>query len=739
MFKKLMRPVLIALVLLFVILNITSYDKKFNALIEVVDNNNQSSYKFTCRIVDYPMTTGNKVKTYAEVLSSNYPVNITDRKLLIQAPKTYLYDLQYGCKIGLSGNISEAPDALNKGSFDYRKYLESKNTIGIFNKDENDEIRYLGKSTGIVNVIYGIRSEIITTLKKHFRGDEAGLIIAMLTGERGFISDNMNDAYKKAGIFHIVSVSGLHAGIFISLISFALLFIPMRNARKKLFVRFTGVCIGVVLYLFTDFGISITRVIFMLAVMSAAFLIRREYNILTAIPFAAVLILLILPGEFFNQSFQLTFLSTYGLCAALKLCEGKIPQNTFGQYLLLPLAISVGATLATLHISVYNYRMIPILGILTNLIAVPLSSFLLCAVVAFSLAAPLLPESAASLLSVAVYIPTKLLNELSLFIARLDFSYITVMPGIFFIGSVIITGAFISLYAFIRRKKLTGTLVLTFTVVFFGFVMYNVNTPDTKITFINAGKGESVVIQTPDGKATVVDCGSVSASDSAENVFIPYFSHAGISKIDKLVISYFDDEHTNAITALMRDGYVKELVLPPEINVTKEKILFNRRKIIDAAKKYSVKYSHIYYDESISAGNGASIYLHSENSTLKDKNACAIYSVCCGKISFLLSSCLGAKGQELLAQKTIDCTVLKTPNYGQTVKATENYILSSKPEYAVITTPANDRYISFDSKLDDIMNKGNIPYARTDTNKTVTFITDGKIIKSVKTWKGELN
>ena len=81
--------------------------------------------------------------------------------------------------------------------------------------------------------------------------------------------------------------------------------------------------------------------------------------------------------------------------------------------------------------------------------------------------------------------------------------------------------------------------------------------------------------------------------------------------------------------------------------------------------------------------------------------------------------------------------MLKTPNYGQAVKATENYILSSKPEYAV--TPANDRYISFDSKLDDIMNKGNIPYVRTDKNKTVTFVTDGKIIKDIKPWKGELN
>ena len=738
-FRKVIRPAVYMILILYIVLSAISFDRSFNTLSDKINSNGDEEFEFVCKISDYPIPNEDEIKIYADILSTNHPEKLKGRRLLLRLPEAEKDNARYGYTLKLTGSIFAASEAMNQGGFNYRRYLESKRVIGIFDMSKGGSIECTDRAEGYFNIIYRFRTKIISVLNEYFKGDEGGLIVAMLTGERSGISDKMNDAYKIAGIFHIVSVSGLHAGIFIAVVSFILLYIPIRRRKKSLLIRFCAVAVAILLYIFTGFGITITRVIYMMALMLCAVLIKREYNILTAVPMAAILILIPMPEQIFDQSFQLTFLSTYGLCYGLKLFENKIPDNTAGKYLLLPLVISLGATIATLHVSVYNYRMISLVSFLTNLIAVPLSSYLLCAEVVFALVALFLPKGLVTLLSFGVYAPALLINELSYLVAKFDFSYIRVMPPQFFRTSVYVIIAGAMIYFGIKKRKKSAIATFLLGVVFFGIMMYNTNTTHTEVTFVNAGKGESVIVKTPDNMITVIDCGSKSSANPSEDMFVPYFDHSEIKHIDRLFISYFDDEHTNAVTALMRDGYVKELILPPETDITKENISFNRRKIIDAAGKFGVEYSNINYNQSVHIGKDTQIFLHSGNENLSDKNSCALYRINCGDVSFLLSSCLGAKGQTLYSNKNMDCTVLKTPNYSNTVKSTESYIKAANPEYAVVTVPENDMYIKFDTKTHDILKNCNIPYARTDKNKTITFITDGKKIDAVKLRKGELH
>ena len=122
---------------------------------------------------------------------------------------------------------------------------------------------------------------------------------------------------------------------------------------------------------------------------------------------------------------------------------------------------------------------------------------------------------------------------------------------------------------------------------------------------------------------------------------------------------------------------------------------------------------------------------------MSDKNGCAVYRIAYKDVSFVLSSCLGAKGQTALTGST-ECDVLKVPNYGSKVKATEQYILSSKPKYAVITAPARDRYAKVDTDLLSALENKGIPTLRTDTHQTITFVTDGNDINKVITRNGKL-
>ena len=739
MFKKVLRPALIILILLCVALSVEIYDKEFNILAESIDTYSENTYEFTCKICDYPIVDDKGIKVYADVEKSNFPKDIVGSRLLLKLSNDDYDIAKYGYTLKLCGKLTSASPALNKGSFSYRRYLESKNTVAIFDAANSTSIECTDKGIGWANAIYKFRRTVIYNINAHFKGDEAALMTAILTGDRSYISDDMNQAYKNAGIYHIVSVSGLHAGIFISIISFGLVLMPIKSKRKRLITKLAAIIISILLYVFTGFGISITRVILMMTIVFASVVIRREYNMLTAIPCAAALVLIMMPWQIFNQSFLLSFLSTYGLCVALYIFKGTIPENKWGKYLITPFIISLGSTIATLPVSVYNFRMVSVVGLIANIVAVPVSSLLLCAIVGFSLLALILPQSIMVFVRFVPFIPAKMINALSCFVSGWEFSVIRIAPSQFFAASVWVIMLLALGWCIIKNYKTAALITSIIVVVNCSIVMYNKTNENTRVTFINAGKGEATLIETVDNKKILIDCGSKSAENPGEDVFIPYFEHSGIKKVDKLFISYFDDEHTNAINTLMRDGFVDELVLPEETNITREKVLLNKKKIIDAARKFDVKYSYINFGDEVSVGKDVNINLIQGNESLKDKNATAIYNINCSKVSFVLSSCLGAQGQKVYANALGECTVLKIPSYGAMTKNTKDYILSTNPQYAVVTFPAKDKYISFDPDIENTLKDNGISYARTDINKTITFVTDGEKINSIDLREGDLH
>lgn len=738
MIKKLIRPFVIAMILIVTITNIYIYNINYKALVNSIDTYDDKDYTFICKISDYPVTEEKVVKTYADIISTDFPLDMSKHRILLRLPKDDYDSVQYGYTVELNGKISSPSPALNKGGFDYRRYLQSKNTPAIFDRTEGGKLKCISKNTGITNSIYKTRRKVIYNIQKHYRGDIAALCTAILTGDRSTITDEMSENYKRCGIYHIVAVSGLHAGIFISVITFALFFLPFKNRKKKIVVRIFAVIISILLYIFTGFGISVTRVILMMALLLCANIVKREYNIMIILPTAAILILLSSPYQIFNQSFQLSFLSTYGLCAGLEIFKGKIPKNKLGNWFLTPMVISLGATLATMHIIIYNFHGISIIGVFSNLAAVPLAGALLSSLVAFSFLSVFIPFDIMALLKYIPYIPAKLINILASFTGSLEFSYIRISPFMFMNYSVAIILTASAVYTAFKKKIVIFGIITSIIVVNCALMMYNTLCKDTKITFINAGKGESVLIETGENNHILIDCGSKSSSDPTNEIFIPYFECTGIRKIDKLYISYFDDEHTNSVNFLMKKGYVREIILPEKTEISRNNILFNRNKIIDAAEKFGVKYSYIDFGSTHKIDNTCNIYLRDENKNLKDKNATAIYTIQCGDTSFTLSSCLGAKGQELLADISADCDVIKIPSYGKMTKSTDKYILSNKPEFAVITFPQRDRYEKFDTNIEDFLTNNNIEFARTDKSGTLTFITNGKTIKKIEPGNGVL-
>ncbi len=735
MIKIHIRAILMFAAIAIIFACIINYVNKFNDAVKDIEQNSNTSYKYICTISEFPYTKDNKIRVFADVISTDHPADITGYKIQFDMSKNYYDILKYGNKIQVDAAIEAANTSANYGNFDYRNYLMSKNTIAICSSDSILKVELVSEGKGLDGCLYKLQKKAILSIKKYFDGDDRALINAMLTGDRTDIDENLTEMYQKAGIYHIVSVSGLHTGIFISVFAYIMALLPFSKRRTSHIAKLSAVIISVLLYMFTGYGISITRVILMCAVTALCMLTKRDFNITSSIVIAAYVILLFMPYQIFSTAYQLSFLSTYGLCLAVNLRQKYTNGKTDG-YLMTSTVISTGSTFVTAPVCAYCFCFISTVSSLANIVVIPLSNGLLISSVTFCILCAFLPHKVLNIIKFVPLTLSKLINSAAELVTRADKCMVRLSLTDVLLIYVVFAVA-VCVIISIKRHKHENAVII---VLIFAFVATSVccmPSNKTKVTFINCLKGEATLVTTPLGKNIMFDCGSASFENPAEDLFETYFMHNGIKQIDTLYLSYFDDEHTNAVNKLIVMGYIKSVAIPPDIDIKNENVQFNRKKIINTAKRFEIPVTYIN-SEYVHTLDGVNISVAGSNFDLKNKNACAIYKISYGDISFLLSSCLGADGLKQVTQNT-KCTVLKLPNYGNAVKATQSYISNADPEYAVITAPIKDRYLSVSDELIQILENRKITTYRTDYNQTITFATDGATINQIKARKKNVN
>ncbi len=135
--------------------------------------------------------------------------------------------------------------------------------------------------------------------------DDAGMLNAMLFGDRTRLSHALRLGFERTGSFHLFVVSGLHVAVLS-----ALLFWFARRLRLSQSLA-TGLTLALVAAyaLLTGFGVPVQRALLMTAVFLIARLLTRDHNALNALGAAALAVLIGAPHALFEASFQMTFLA----------------------------------------------------------------------------------------------------------------------------------------------------------------------------------------------------------------------------------------------------------------------------------------------------------------------------------------------------------------------------------------------------------------------------------------------
>ncbi len=203
------------------------------------------------------------------------------------------------------------------------------------------------------------------------------ILTALVTGHRELESDSAS-LYKRAGIMHLLAVSGLHVGIIAYIITLALSLVLSagRFALHRLIITIT---LLVIYALFTGMSVSVVRAVIMFSVILIASHINYgspiSYN---ALAFAAVVITLFWPAALLDIGFRLSFVAVLSiLYFAPKILKRLNFGNRATRYIISLLVVTIAAQIMILPLQVYYFRAISLVGIFNNLVALSLVPFII--------------------------------------------------------------------------------------------------------------------------------------------------------------------------------------------------------------------------------------------------------------------------------------------------------------------------------------------------------------------------
>lgn len=626
------------------------------------------------------------------------------------------------------------------GEFDYARFLAFKGVFATaFVKGADDVILIrAGVDNRLQRGIDRLAAGVGRFIGNAVPGVEGAVLRALLIGERGYVPRELEDAYARTGVNHILSISGFHVGI-IALFVFQLLlavgrsseFLALRfNLRKSILVVTLPV---IVCYLFLSGTAPATaRSVIMIAVYVLALILEREVEPLNSLILAAMLILALSPAALFDVSFQLSFLALWGILVLTPLFMTPFSalKNPMLRKILLFFTASLAAIVATLFPVAYFFHRVSFTGLVSNIVVVPLMGY--CAVVLGFSALPLIPiaPSLARLLLVAAAFPVKISDAFIQFLARVPplplFNPTPLDLLLFYLALVVVS--------FVPGKRmrlaLCGTLLAVFAVNL--LLSSGRESGGLKMTFFSVGQGESILITFPDGKRMLVDGGGSAregASDVGERLLAPALWSMGVRRIDYMVLTHAHPDHLQGLLYVADNFKVGEF-WESGVSVESEDYRTLRRTL--TAKGVTLRY--VDAAAPAAAIGGARIEFlspgfptHAARGGHADANDDSLsFRLVYRRGSVLFTGDMGAEAEQCLIRSPqgLKADVLKVAHHGSRYSTAQPFLDAVSPEIAVISAGfGNSFHLPAEETLSKLRNKG-VRICRTDLDGTVQLAYD---------------
>ncbi len=624
------------------------------------------------------------------------------------------------------------------GEFDYSRYLAFQGISATCRVATQNEIVLIraAATESVQRTIDRTARSLGDSVRRSIPDErESSILTALLIGDQRRIPRDLADAYTRAGVNHILSISGFHIGIIAAFITVLVIWFLTRFEYPALHwnVRRIAVLIAVpamLAYLFlTGNAPATARSVIMLTVFAVALFAERERDSINTLLLAAFFLVAINPPTLFDVSFQFSFLSLWGILIAVPLimkCTAPV-NSPWLRSMIQFVAASVAASCVTLLPVLFIFKVASLNGILTNFLIVPLLGY--GAVLAGFTALPLmmlLPSFAPLLLWPAAILVA---------ISNRFIMWCTSLPVLSFYG---ITGwdmffflLFMTCMTFMRSRSLLLVSGVLIPVCAFALHIYSATAADGRlhITMLSVGQAESMLVRLPDGSTLLVDGGGYlhdTGHDFGQRVLAPALGTLHAGRIDRMIATHDHPDHSGGLPFVIKNLSVGEFWSGTDVSA----------EILKGLNMKRVPQRTVAVGDVITLPGpvvitvlspAGSVQKAAESDETSVNEHSLVFRLSYGAFSMIFCADAGfAAEQRMLAGRhELKSTVLKVGHHGSRYSTSEEFLERVHPRLALISAGAGNRFGLPSARTVALLGSKGIPTYRTDRDGTIELVTDG--------------
>jgi competence protein ComEC len=641
--------------------------------------------------------------------------------------------VRYGDRVRGPVHLRRPRGYRNPGAFDPARYLRAQG-IALEGWVATDAVLELIPQQGglpILAAVYALREHLLEVIDRAFPAPTAGLVKAMLLGDRSDIPEAANDAFLQSGTYHILAISGLNVSVLAGALYFflKLLRVPIRGRAAVCLMVVTGYAA------LAGGGASVVRAAVMADVFFLAALLDREADLLNALAIAALGLTVWNPPVVQDVGFLLTFAATLGIVVVVERLltpavdpwadprpaappAGGPPAPATptgarravaaaGRWILEAVAVTLAATAATLPILAVYFNRVSLVGLVANLPIVPLSSALTATGTAAAAFLAVVPGGLPPLNWVNEVIVAWLLRLAGWFAAVPYASVHLPTPTLpmvlcYYVGMAgLVAWRYGGPWRRAGRRAAAGAAAGLVLLV--AARLAPAHRPDGfRATVLDVGQGDGIVVELPGRRVMVVDAGGMwdHAFDVGDRVVAPYLRWRWIGRIDVLVITHPHPDHANGARALLRDfrvGEVWEPGVPSGLPAAGWVAEWTSQHGIPRHTVRSGFPSRRWGDVEVEALHPppGGLLWGSPRGPASDTNSNSIVlRLRVNGRSLLLAGDLEAEGEAVLlaARRPLDAEVLKVPHHGGRTSSTPGFLGRVGPKVAIVSAGYRNRF-----------------------------------------------
>lgn len=631
--------------------------------------------------------------------------------------------------------------ARNPGGFDYQQYLFLRGirALAYVSRDDQILVKEVGTGSWWMQGVIPVRKIIQGAIEQNLSGGPAGLLKGILLGDKRSVPTEVRDVFSRCGVNHVLAVSGLHVGLIASVVFFGLKVCGVGRGATT----WITVLMLVVYALVTGMPPSVIRASVMASLIILGRLGEWESDGWNALGVAGLVGLIARPADILDVGFQLSFAATGGIMLFYRPLLDCLPQwggRFMAQAIWAPLAVSLAAQLTTMPFIVTYFGVVSVVGLVANLIIVPLVGIAAGLGLVSVFVYPLLPMVVVWF-NGANWVILKGAIGLAQFMASVSWAAIDVPHLPWFLWGIYGLGTLLFLPLF--RQRPYRIYVFSGVLLCANYGVWQpiwVGPRHMEMFVLDIGQGDAIFMRFPNGKTMLVDGGiRTQHMDMGNRVVLPFLRSQGISHIDVVVGSHAHSDHIGGLIAVLERVHVGHYLDSGQPANT-----WTAREVRRLVSEKGVRYHAVAAGDSlVGLGGVGGVVLHPVADFVSDEDGVS-HGLNNGSVvmrftylgrSILLTGDIEHEtdGALLRWNERLRADILKAAHHGSRTSSTQAFLNGVRPSWVAVSCGIKNKFRHPSPDVIDRYAQMGIHIMRTDLSGAIRFFIGEEGI-TTQTW-----